>query len=78
MTDYYLKITTINGRGKKTTQDLVSPLNHIQGVFNIDQAEKYIKSHYVRGVLQQFKGYIQVFVNDKEVLFMNFWGNGAK
>tara|TARA_R100001440_G_scaffold28100_4_gene45665 strand:+ start:1034 stop:1270 length:237 start_codon:yes stop_codon:yes gene_type:complete len=78
MTDYYLKITTINSRGKKHTQDLVSPLNHIQGVFNIDQAEKYIKSHYVRGVLQQFKGNIQVFVNDKEVLFMNFWGNGAK
>ena len=72
MPDYYLRITTMSGNGNRRTENLVSPLNHIQGVYNLEDAKKYLKSYYVEGVLQQFIGYIDVFVNDKKILLVTF------
>ena len=76
--DYYLRITTMSCNGNMRTENLVSPLNHIQGVYNLDDAKKYIKSYYVEGVLQQFIGYIDVFLNDQKILFVTFYEGKLK
>lgn len=78
MTDYYLSITTFNGNGNRRTTNLVSPLNNIQGVNSLEEAKKYIKSHYVEGVLQQFIGFIDVFVDDKKILLVTFYEGKLK